>query len=279
VELRDARQAPSAVARRRRGRRAPEEPPLPERRAHRERQAALVLALDALRQDQGAGALALGGDRGDRGRRLRRRALLQQAAVEFHHVRPHHRQQREGARVGADVVERDAPARRAGTREQVDQLRRARGGRARRDLEHHREVAARHRRGAVEAVERRARDAVRLDVDEQRPPQARPPGAGDGGELTRPVELAHAVGEAGRVEHPLRVAEGRPREGLRRDGSARREVHDRLVDAVDRPGDECGGELRIDGRGDGVVRDGEGHGHPGLAGPRSHPDRDRSPRP
>lgn len=70
----------------------------------------MLLVLDALREDDGTGLLALEQHRADERGHLGGRTVLDEAHVELDDVGAHERQQRERVQVSADVVERDAPA-------------------------------------------------------------------------------------------------------------------------------------------------------------------------
>ena len=108
-----ARQAQAAagagqLGRQRRG--LAEQVALAERRAGGARGRELLLGVDALREHGRQALLGLGADGRDDPRDVLGVAVAQQPQVELDHVGIEHRHQRQRARVGADVVERDAPA-------------------------------------------------------------------------------------------------------------------------------------------------------------------------
>ena len=205
---------------------------LAERRAGRAGGRELLLGVDPLGQHGGEALLGLGADRGDDPRHVLGLAVAQQPQVELDHVGIEHRHQRERARVGADVVERDAPAEPAQLRERAQQRLRALGQRALGDLHDEREAGAR-RVGQV-VLER-----ARVGVDEQaeRRAEAALDRAGQRGLAARAVELGDAAllargGEQrlGRGEPVPAAAAG---QRLVADDAAVAQVEDRLVDGLD----------------------------------------------
>ena len=88
----------------------PKSQPWPKRAPRARAIVELLLGLDALGEQDGAGALGFGvdgvDDRGDRGRRV----LLDEPQVELDDLGPDEGHQRERAVVGADVVQRDRQA-------------------------------------------------------------------------------------------------------------------------------------------------------------------------
>ena len=161
-----------------------------------------------------------------------RLAIVEQAQVELDHVGIEDRHQRQRARVGADVVERDAPAEPAQLGERPQQRLRALGQRALGDLHDEREAGAR-RAGQV-VLER-----ARVGVDEQAERRAEPAldRAGQRGLAAGAVELGDAPVLAGGGEQ--RFGRGEPvapaaaGERLVADDAAVAQVEDRLVDGFD----------------------------------------------
>jgi hypothetical protein len=151
---------------------------------------------------------------------------------------PQERQQGERAPVRADVVEGDPPAPGAHPLDEREQLGGLRGDRALGDLvDDPQPVAGKAEDGLVLRRALAVGD-LGLHVDEQggRGPDPRVERAAEGGRAARPVELAEDVVLAGGREEQVRPREGALRaagEGLERDGLARVEQDDRLVDRAD----------------------------------------------
>jgi hypothetical protein len=244
---------------------AAEQPALAERRAQRAGHGEVGLVLDALGEHHRAGALGVRVDRvhdlGDRGAG----AFLYQPQVQLDHVGAQQRHERQGHRLGADVVHRDAPADRADPLDRAQQLGRAGGQCPLGDLQDHPQPARGGLRDGEQVLQGRAVEHLRLDVDEQgqRCLQAGGQRAGERRVAAGGVQLGEPAGLAGSGEELIRALERALRpagQGLVGDHAAGVELDDGLEDAAHRPvpQDVVDGR-RGSGRGD-------GHVHPSDAG-------------
>jgi hypothetical protein len=177
----------------------PEQIALAERRAERAGARELLLRVDPLGQHGRAPPLRLGADRGHDPGAVLGRALREQPQVELDHVGVEHRHQRERARVRADIVERDAPARRAQPRERVQHRLGARDQRLFRELDEQREAG--RRALGRDAVERRG---VGVEEERERRVEPRPLRGRERRVARREVERQNAVLPPRRREQLLR---------------------------------------------------------------------------
>ena len=149
--------------------RSAEQVSLTERRAEAQRPSVLLLGLDALREDDGAGALRV---RHDRGRHLADqfgRASLYERHVEFDDVGLHERQERGGRGIRAEVVECDARAHCSYVGEAAQHARRVAGEMTFGHFDH--ELLAEPRE---QPSRRRVGQRLRFGVDEDREVVGRP---------------------------------------------------------------------------------------------------------
>jgi hypothetical protein len=190
--------------------------------------------LDPFGEDDRAGPLAVRHDgRHDR-RLIRRRPLAHQRHVQLDDVGRQEREQRERRRVGADVVEGDAPSTVTCPLHQPEQFGRPAHEGPLRQLQDHAQPDARRpehgrRIGRPRRAERLGFDVheqghITAEADVERPAQRR--------QAAGPVELSGAPREPGRSEHCVwsRARQlGPAGKGLERDDLAIGQVDDRLV--------------------------------------------------
>lgn len=168
---------------------------------------------------------------------------MDERQIQLDHVGAQQRHERQRAGVGADVVERDAPAARARRLDGRQQLRQAVGQRPLGQLDHAAEVASQLRQ-APEAA------GVGLGVDEQgqRALDGQPRGGRHGGGPARRIELTEATRGARGPEQLIRMlewrSEGPARQGLKADDVARLQIHERLEDRAQETSGEDVGERR-----------------------------------
>ena len=213
----------------------------------------MLLVLDALGEQHRAAGLGVVvdgvHDLGDG----RARALLDQAQVELDDVRAQQRHEGQRHRVGADVVERHAPADVAHPLDGAQQLGRAQRQRPLGDLHDDAQLAGGRLRDREQVVQRGGVEHLRLDVDEQRQRREQPllDGAVERRRPARLVELGQAPGLAGRGEQRVRALERALRpagQRLVRHDRAGVQVDDRLEHAAHRSEREVHGVCLATGR-------------------------------
>ena len=195
---------------------------------------------DAFGEYVGAGLLGVGSDGGhDLGDRLVG-TLLHQVQVELDHIGAQKGHQRQGVRVGADIVKCHPPARGAGPVGQGEQPGRVVGQRPFGELDHQTDPplaqSGEQRHGRLNAA-----DCGGLDVDEQpeRSSQAGVQRRFQSPGLAQPVQLVDPLGAAGGREqsigHRQRAAGRTAGERLERDRLTTAQVDDRLEDRTHVP--------------------------------------------
>ena len=225
-------------ARRRPGAWASEHPSLAQARAQRAPDLEVALVLDALGQHQRSGGLRVGVDGVHHLRHARAGAALDQAEVELDHVGAQQGHEGQRERLGAHVVDRDAPADLAHPVHRAQQLGRAVGQGPLGDLHHHPQLAGSVGGDGQQVLQGGAVQHLGLDVDEQgqRGQQARGDGPSKGRRPAGRVQLAQQAGGPRGGEEVVRAlqrAAARPaRQGLVGHHRAAVQVHDRLEEAA-----------------------------------------------
>jgi hypothetical protein len=218
--------------------RAAEVPALAERGAERPRAQDVVLGLDTLGEDGGAGRLGVGRNGVGHAGARQAGAGLHEAQVELDDVGAQDREQRERAGIGADVVKCDATARGAQALDDPQQLCWAAGQVALGELGHDDELAQRPADEPLVALGHAVPDRPGLDVHEERGRRAqaclqRP---AHGGGAAGPVQVDDPPGSRRGAEqlgrHRQRRALGAAGERLVSDDRAGVEVDDRLVEGA-----------------------------------------------
>jgi hypothetical protein len=203
----------------------------------------VLLRLDALGEDEGAGPLGVGvdgvHDLGDG----RARTLLHQAQVELDDVGSEQREEGERHRVGAHVVDGDPPAQRPDPLDGAQQLGRACGEGPLGDLDDDAQVLGCAVGDGQQLVQRSAVEDLGLDVDEdgQRGQQILLDRPLEGGGAADLVELGQPAGRARGGEQQVRALQPAlraTRQGLVGDDAARVELDDRLVHAAHTAGSQ-----------------------------------------
>ena len=168
-------------------------------------------------------------------------ALLHQPQVQLDDVGRQQREEGQRHRVGADVVDGDAPAEGAHALDGAQQLRRPGGEGPLGDLQDQPQLPGRVGGDGEQVVQRRAVQHLGLHVHEhrQRGQQALRDGAAEGGGTADLVQLGQPTGLAGGGEQqvgPLQRALGAAGERLVGDHPSGVELDDRLEHAVHAPG-------------------------------------------